>query len=100
MPAASRMMEQAGLVGKKAAQFSGVVRTELFAIAERQLKSGALQMIDENFEIVCVDVRMLRRPIEEILGMLHYVLIDRSARCNHHSERRGLPAACAPSSLP
>ena len=41
---------------------------ERFAIAQRELESGAFQMIQQNLQIVGVHLSMFRRAAEEVFG--------------------------------
>ena len=85
---------------EKAAQLAGVVRSELLAVAHRQLEGRALQMTQQDFEIVGIDVGVLGRTVEEILGMLDDVLIERRAGGHQHRQRRRLPPPGAARALP
>ena len=92
MPGAARVVQEAALL-QKAAQLGGVVRAELFAVADRQLEGRALQVVQQDLEVVGVDVGVLGRAVEEVLGMLDDVLVERRAGGHQHRERRGLAAA-------
>ena len=76
------------------------MRAELLIVADRQLERGALQMIEQNLQIVRIDVRVFGRALEEIFGMLDDVLIERRARSHQHGQRCGLPAPRAAGPLP
>ncbi len=60
------------------------MRAEFLAVADRQLERRALQMVEQDLQIVRIDMGMLRRTIEEIVGMLHDVLIERRAGRHQH----------------
>src|SRR5579884_2412007 len=87
-------------VFQKPAQLCGVMWSESFSIANRQLKRRTLEMIQQDLQVVRIDVRMLRRSLEEVFRMLNDVLIQRGARGNQNSESRSLYPAGAPGSLP
>ena len=76
------------------------MRAELLAVADGQLERRALHVIDQNLEVVGIDVRVFRRALEEIVGMLDDVLIQRRAGCHQHRQRSGLPAPGAAGALP
>src|SRR5579862_3119072 len=73
---------------------------ELFAIAQRPLEGGALQMAEQDFKIVGIDVGMLGRTVEEVIGVLDDVLIERRAGSYQHGGRSGLAASGATGALP
>ena len=100
VPATGGVLQQRGVFTQEAAQFLRVLLAEGFAVADGQLKSRALQMADQDFQIIRVDVRMLRRAFKKIFGMLHDVLIQRIAGRHQHRERRRLPASRASCPLP
>jgi len=56
-----------------------IVAAELLAVADGQLEGGALQVVEEDLDVVRVDVRLLGRAAEEVVGMLDDVLIERGA---------------------
>src|SRR5260370_27707414 len=82
------------------AQRTGLMRAELFAVAQGQLERGALQMPEHDFEIIRIDIGVLWRPFEEVVRMLDNVLIERRARRNQHPSRGGLPASSTAPALP
>ena len=51
---------------------------EPFIRRNGQLECGAFQVVDQNLKIVRLDVGMFGRVAEEIIGMLHDELIQRS----------------------
>ncbi len=65
-----------------------------------QFERRAFQMVDENFEIVGLNVSVLGRTAEEIIGMLHDELIQRSRRRNEHRARASAAPPRAPGPLP
>src|SRR5437763_278595 len=99
MPGAAGMVEEARFF-EKAAQIGGIMPTERFAVAERQLEGGAFQMSQEDFEVIRVDESMLGRPSEEVVRMLHDVLIERRAGGHHDGGGGGLPPPGAAGALP
>jgi hypothetical protein len=73
-------------IAQESAQIAGIVLAESFAIADGQLEGRAFQMRQQDFQVVGVDVSALRRAIEEVLGMLNDVLIERRAGSYQHSQ--------------
>src|SRR5271163_1304181 len=57
-------------------------------------------MINENFEIVGLDERVLRSVAEEIVGMPHDELIERRRRSHHYGAGTAAAASRAPGALP
>ena len=72
------MVQESGF-SQEGAHLGDIVRAELFAIAHGQLEGRAFQMAQQDFEIIRVDVGVLRRTVEEIIGMLDDVLVERRA---------------------
>ena len=73
---------------------------EGFLRAEWQFERGALDVVHEDVQIVGIDQRAFRRPIEEVRRVSDHELIER--RAARHEHRRG-PArapARAPCALP
>ncbi len=81
------------LLGQQREDLLQVVPTELLARRERQLERGALDVIDQNVQIVGIDQRALGRRIEEVGRIPDDELIERCAAGDHHGRR----PACAPS---
>src|SRR5260370_13442430 len=100
MPASPRMMKRARFFSEKVAQRGHVVRTELFTLANGQLKCSTLEMVNQNLEVVRVDVCVLRRAFEEVLRVFQDVLVQRRAGSDQHRERRGLTPAGPSRALP
>jgi hypothetical protein len=53
-------MMQEFQIAQEHAQILRIVLAELLAIPDRQLERRALQMADQDFEIVGIDLRVLR----------------------------------------
>src|SRR6266478_6059562 len=92
-------MQKSGLL-QESAQRSRIVRAEFFAVANRQLEGSALQMAEQDFQIVRIDVGVFWRAVEKVIGMLHDVLIERRAGGHQHRSRRGLPTPGSARALP
>ena len=60
------------------AKFRQIDIAEPLIRRDGQLEGCALQVVDENLKIVGLDVGVFRRAPEEIVGMLHDELIERS----------------------
>ena len=88
------------LFGQKAQHLLDIVTAERLRSRERQLERRALDVIDEDVEVVRIDERALRRRIEEVTRISDDELIERRA-ARHHDRRRstGAPAGSA-GSLP
>ena len=50
---------------------------ERVAVLERQLEGGALQVVHQDQQVVRIDQAVLRRAVEEVVGVLHDELIER-----------------------
>src|SRR5437868_7134296 len=100
MPASRRMMQEAGLFAQETAQFGGLVWSEFLSIANGQLEGRTLQVIDQYFEVIGVDVGVLRGALEEIFGMLDDVLIERRARSDQNGQGGTLPTSSSAGALP
>ncbi len=91
---------QQPLLRQKRADLANLVRAESFVGTNRQLKRRALQMAQQNLEVVRVHISMLRRPVEQILRMLDHILIDWRARRHHNRERSRMTPPRAAGPLP
>ena len=60
------------------AEFWQIDVAELLVRRKRQFERGAFQMVDENFQIVRLNVRVFGRTPEEVVRMLDDELIQRS----------------------
>ena len=76
MPISAASVEKARS-GEPFAERRHIDAAEFFVWRDRQFERGALQMIDENLEIIGLDVSMFRRAAEEIIGMLDDELVER-----------------------
>ena len=93
------MVDDAGLL-EKAAQLPCVVWPERLAILNRQFEHRALEVTHEDLEIVRVHVGMLWGALEEVLGMIDNVLVERGRSGHQDRDRGSLPATGAPRALP
>ena len=57
-------------------------------------------MVQNHFQVVRVHAGLFRRPSEQILRVLHHILIDRRRGRNHHRERSRIPTSGAARTLP
>jgi hypothetical protein len=87
-------------IAQKAAQIAGVVLPEFFTIADGQLEGGALEMGQQDLEIIGIDVGVFRRAVEEVVGVLDDVLIERGAGGDKDGRGRAVTAAGAAGALP
>ena len=62
--------------------------------------AAQLQMVQQDLEIVRIDVCVLGRAVEEVLGMLDDVLVERRAGGHQYGETGCLPPAGAARPLP
>jgi len=74
MPIFAAEVQVAG-IGEARANLLDVDATEFFVGSDREFKGGAFEVVDENFEIVGLNVGVLGRAAEEIIGMLDHKLI-------------------------
>ena len=79
---------------------SEIDSAELFFRREWKLERGAFQMVDQDFQIVGLDERVLRRAAEEIIRMLHDELIHRRGGCHENRAGAAAAASCAAGALP
>ncbi len=78
VPLAFRLVHEA-LIRQQAQDARQAVRTERFILAERQFERRALDVVEQDVQIVGVDQRPLGRCAEEVLGVAHHELIERCA---------------------
>ena len=93
------MMQQPGLFQKLAEAGRGM-RTEPFAVLDRQLERRALDVADEDFQVVGIDLRVLRRGVEEVRRVLHDELIQRRTRRYQQRQRKRLTPPRPAGALP
>ena len=72
----AREMQKPGL-RKPRAKIRKVHVAELFTGGDRQFKSRAFQVIDEDFQIVRLNEGVLGRVTEEVIRVAHHELIER-----------------------
>jgi len=77
MPIPATLMQEP-CFPKLLAQFGEIDLTELLIRLNGQLECCAFQMIDENLQIVRLNVCVLWRASEKVIGMLHDELVQRS----------------------
>ena len=88
------------LLGQDAENLLQVVPAERLGAGERQLERRALDVIDEDVQVVGIDQRPLGRAIEEIRRMPDDELIERRAARHHDRGRLAGPAPRAAGTLP
>ena len=79
-------------------QLFQVLVAETFPLAEGQLEGGALEVLDQDLEVLRIDQTALGRPFEEVVRVLDDELVD-GGRVRHQHRRRGSAAASRPSRL-
>ena len=92
-------MQKTGL-GEPCAQIGQIRIAESFARGDGQFERGAFQVVDENFQIVRLDERVLGSVAEKIVGMAHDKLIEWRGRSDQHGAGTSATAAGAPRTLP
>src|SRR5690606_12038899 len=81
-------------------QLAGLVCPVRLAVSERQLEDSALQVVDEDFEIVGVDAGALRRRFKEVVRPLDDVLVHWRRRGDEYGYRGRLTPPRATGALP
>jgi hypothetical protein len=81
MPAAAALMQKS-CICELFAEVSKLHVAEFLLRRERQLEGRAFQMVHENFQIVRLNVRVLGRASEKVIGVLHDELVERRGRCD------------------
>ena len=76
-------------------QLADVGRAEPLAVRERQLEEPGLQVAGQDEQVVGVDQRLLRRRLQEVLGVADDELVERRARRDEDGDRAGPPAGPA-----
>src|SRR5579863_3034485 len=85
---------------EKLAKRSGFVRAELFTVRNGELEGAALQMAEQDFDVVGIDVGAFGRALEKVVGMLDDVLIERRAGGDQDGGRGRLAAPRTAGALP
>ena len=88
------------LLGQDAENLLHVVPAERLRRRERQLERRALDVIDEDVQVVGIDERALGRRVEEIRRVADDELIERRAAGHHHRRRAARPPPGAARALP
>ena len=100
VPAAVAGLADVPLLGEERQQVVRGCRPEPLARLERQLERRGPQVGEEDVEVVRVQAGLLRRALEEELGVVDDVLVDRCARGDEHRDARPLAPAGPPELLP
>ena len=74
--------------------------TEALPLTERQFKSGATYMIQQNQQLIRRDEGVLGRGPEEKFGVAHNVLVQRQTGGDQYAQRRAIAPAGPPQTLP
>ena len=82
------------------AEFWQIDVAELLIRRDGQLERGAFQVVDENLQIVRLNVGVLGRTPEEVVGMLDNELIERSGRRDEHGAGTPTASSCSTCALP
>jgi hypothetical protein len=77
-----------------------VLAAEALARPERQLERGALDVIEQDVQVVGVDERVLGRGVEEVRRVADHELVDGRAARHQHRGRPARPAPGAARALP
>src|SRR4051812_14409280 len=88
------------LLGKNSEYRLKVVGAELLTSCERQLERRALDVIDEDVQVVRIDERALGRRIEKVRGIPHDELVERRTARHHHGRRPAGAASRSSGTLP
>ncbi len=91
VPDALMLVQQAHL-GQELQRILWPVATEALAALEGQFEGGALDVLDDDQEIVRVNPPALRRPLEEIVRVTDDELVERRGRRHEDRQRAGSPA--------
>src|SRR5947207_6949431 len=99
MPVSTALMQKTGFT-KLLAKLWEIDVTEPLIRRNGQLECSAFQMIDENLKIVWLNVGVLGRYTEKVIGMLHDELIERSRRRDEDRARASRSSSGAACPLP
>ena len=88
------------LLGQQAPESPARRAPERFGAGERQLERRALDVIDEDVQVVRIDERALGRGVEEVRRVADDELIERRAAGHHHRRRPARAAPGAAGALP
>ena len=88
------------LLGQERQQVVRRRRPEPLARLERQLERRGPQVGEEDVEVVRVQAGLLGRALQQELGVVDHVLVDRGARRDQHGDARALAPAGAAELLP
>ena len=98
VPVAGRILGRAGLAEVHEALFRQDAEDLLQVLPavrlggrERQLERGALDVIDQDLQVVGVDEGVLGRRVEEVRRVADHELVERRARRHHHRRRPARP---------
>ena len=74
--------------------------SQALAVLKRQLKRRALEVVEQNIQIIRIQQRVLRRALHQIVRVGHDVLVKRRRRRDVEHDGRSLAPPGAPRLLP
>src|SRR5262245_44459909 len=77
-----------------------IVTAKSLVGSERQLKRGALKMVNQNVNIIGIDKSQFRRLAQKIVRMIDNELIERRTRCHQYRYRYSAATAGSSHALP
>ena len=75
MPGSAGVVEHAGL-GQEVTHVTDGMGSEEFVVAEGEFEDGALEVVEQEFEVVGIDEGVFGRLAEEVFGVFDDVLVD------------------------
>ena len=100
VPAPVGGLADVAFLGEERQQVVGRRGTEHLARFERQLERRGAQVGEQDMQVVRVEARLLGRVVEQELGMVDDVLVDRRARGDEDRDAGALPPAGPAELLP
>ena len=88
------------LLGQKLQDLLHVLQPEALAGAKRQLECRALEVIEQDVQVVGIHQGVFGRRVEEIRRVAQHELVDGRAAADHHRRRSALSPARATGTLP
>src|SRR3981189_2721188 len=99
MPVSAALVQEPGFT-KPFADLRQIHLAELLLRGERKFEGRALQMVDENFQVVGLNVGVLGGTPEKVIGMVHDELVQRCRRRDEYGARTPATPPCTAGSLP
>ena len=88
------------LLTQEGEQVVGWTRAEPFARFEREFERGSAQVREQDVQVVRIDTGLLRWPLEQELGVMDDVLVDRRTRGDEDRDARPGPPPGSTELLP